>query len=370
MEREQCDVLIVGGGPAGSTAARALVTAGLDVMVLDRQPFPRDKVCAGWVTPPVWEALELNPGVYAAAGNVLQPMCRFRTSMLGGDEVETDYGEVVSYGIRRVEFDHYLLNRSGARLRLCEGVENIQRTGDKWLINGVIETPMLIGAGGHTCPVARLLGADIGSGPGVVAAQEIEFEMSDEEALRCSVDRQRPELFFVPELNGYGWVVRKGNYLNVGLGREHGLGVAHEIKQFRDRLVRDGKLPTSTPEKFKGHAYALYPQPSPRPRTAEGALLVGDAAGLAFAQSGEGIRPAVESALLAADTIVAAKGDYSQKQLLPYEEKLQRCYGKRHGQPSSLPFIPATMKRSLAKWLLTNPTFTRKVLLDRWFLHR
>lgn len=364
---EQCDVLIVGGGPAGSTAARALVAAGLDVVVLDKMAFPRDKVCAGWVTPAVWEALDLNPGVYAAAGNVMQPIRRFRTSLLGGVDVETDYEDVVSYAIRRVEFDHYLLKRSGARLRLCEELTSMERKGDKWLINGTIEAPMVIGAGGHTCPVARRLGADIGSGPGVVAAQEIEFEMSDEEAANCKVDAERPELFFVPELDGYGWVVRKGDYLNVGLGRDHGTGVAHEVKKFRDILVRNGKLPATTPEKFKGHAYALYPQTSPRQLTADGVVIIGDAAGLAYAQSGEGIRPAVESAQLAAQTIIEAKGDYRRERLLSYEEKLEARFGKRQVRAASLPSI---MKRGLARWLLGSSTFTRKVLLDRWFLHR
>ena len=48
---DTCDALVVGGGPAGSSCARALERAGLDVVVLDRASFPRDKVCAGWVTP-------------------------------------------------------------------------------------------------------------------------------------------------------------------------------------------------------------------------------------------------------------------------------------------------------------------------------
>ncbi|MGH8310611.1 MAG: FAD-dependent oxidoreductase, partial [Steroidobacteraceae bacterium] len=60
----QCDVLVVGGGPAGSTCAWALSRAGLEVLVIDRARFPRDKVCAGWVTLPVFEALELDPGEY------------------------------------------------------------------------------------------------------------------------------------------------------------------------------------------------------------------------------------------------------------------------------------------------------------------
>ncbi len=367
---EQCDVLIVGGGPAGSTAARALVSAGLDVVVLDKKTFPRDKVCAGWVTPPVWDALELAPGDYAAAGNVLQPIRRFRTSLLGGSAVETGYDEVVSYAIRRVEFDHFLLQRSGARLRLGEGVAKIERVGKQWRINDVIETPMLIGAGGHACPVARLLGAELGGGPGVIAAMEIEFEMNDGEAAHCPVEGDRPELFFCTELDGYGWVVRKGNYLNVGLGREQGLEIAHEMARFRDMLVGTGKLPTSTPERFKGHAYLLYPQPAPRPITADGVLTIGDASGLAYAQSGEGIRPAVESALLAAQTILKAQDDYSRSRLLPYESGLEQHFGKRKAYPVAVRLMPAAIKRSVARWLLGSPLFTRKVLLDRWFLHR
>src|SRR5690606_26023348 len=60
MARERCDVLVVGGGPGGSSCARALVRAGLDVVVLDRRRFPRDKVCAGWITPPVLATLEID----------------------------------------------------------------------------------------------------------------------------------------------------------------------------------------------------------------------------------------------------------------------------------------------------------------------
>ncbi|MGD8673637.1 MAG: FAD-dependent oxidoreductase, partial [Thiogranum sp.] len=57
---DRCDVLIVGGGPAGSSCAWALREAGLDVVVMDKAQFPRDKVCAGWITPAVIEELELD----------------------------------------------------------------------------------------------------------------------------------------------------------------------------------------------------------------------------------------------------------------------------------------------------------------------
>jgi flavin-dependent dehydrogenase len=57
---ETCDVIIVGGGPAGSSCAWKLRAAGWDVVVVDRANFPRDKVCAGWITPAVIEELQLD----------------------------------------------------------------------------------------------------------------------------------------------------------------------------------------------------------------------------------------------------------------------------------------------------------------------
>ena len=128
---DSCDALIVGGGPAGSTCAWKLRQAGLDVMVMDAAVFPRDKLCAGWITPPVVAELDLDPEAYrqgasdpgSPGGRTLQPITGFRVGLIGGrDEIETGYGRPVSFGIRRCEFDHYLLQRSGARLRLGHAV--------------------------------------------------------------------------------------------------------------------------------------------------------------------------------------------------------------------------------------------------------
>src|SRR5262245_5359412 len=119
---DSCDVLIVGGGPAGSSCAWGLRRSGRDVLVMDAASFPRDKVCAGWITPHVVDALELDLTDYRI-GRTLQPITGFRTGLVGGaDDLETAYDAAVSYGIRRCEFDHYLLQRSGARLRLGEPI--------------------------------------------------------------------------------------------------------------------------------------------------------------------------------------------------------------------------------------------------------
>ena len=132
---DQCDVLIVGGGPAGSSCAWTLRDSGLKIAILDRQRFPRDKVCGGWITPAVLEEMAIDPTQYTC-GRVLQPITGFRTSCIGGPVVETRYGRPISYGIRRYEFDDYLLKRSGATLYEGVQLKQIDRSGGNWVING------------------------------------------------------------------------------------------------------------------------------------------------------------------------------------------------------------------------------------------
>jgi flavin-dependent dehydrogenase len=171
---ESCDALIIGGGPAGSSCAWQLHSRGLNVMVMDKSIFPRDKVCAGWITPAVTEALQLDHEDYARQ-HVMQPITAFRTGLIDGEDVETRYPATVSYGIRRCELDNYLLQRSGARLRQGEALKSLQRDGTRWIVNGTISTPLVIGAGGHFCPVARSMGAKLGASEPAIAAKEIEF---------------------------------------------------------------------------------------------------------------------------------------------------------------------------------------------------
>lgn len=368
---ETCDVLIVGGGPAGSTCAWQLRKQGFDVMVMDKALFPRDKVCAGWITPAVVRALQLDTFAYARE-NILQRISSFRTGIIQGGELETHYPTPVSYGIRRSEFDSYLLRRSGARLKLGQALESMQRNGKNWLVNGTISTPMIVGAGGHFCPVARLLGAKVGNGELSVLAKEIEFEMTPEQQQACLVNSDTPELYFCPDLKGYGWCFRKGDFLNIGLGREGSGALPDQLNDFLDFLRERGRIPDNIPEKYHGHAYLLYGH-SNRKLIDDGVLLIGDSAGLAYPESGEGIRPAIESGLMAAASIAEAKNNYECMQLGSYPRRLRERFGSAaysgNGRESSVNGGLGFLRKMVAEFLLGNRWFTRNVLLDRWFLH-
>ena len=363
---ESCDVLIVGGGPAGSTCASRLTRAGLAVTVLDKSEFPRDKVCAGWITTQVVDELQIDAQDYAR-GRVLQPITGFVSGLGERSPQPVGYDRIVSYGIRRCEFDHYLLERSGARLRLAESWETMHRQDGRWIVNDSISAALVIGAGGHFCPIARFLGAQLGKDERVIAAQEIEFEMNDAQAASCGVAAERPELYFCEDLKGYGWCFRKGNFLNVGLGREGNHRLAEHVQTFSRWLESQGKVPAGAPGRFKGHAYLLYSH-AKRPVIGDGVLLIGDAAGLAYTQSGEGIRPAIESGMMAASIVTAARGDYRRERLAQYESDLRARFGARDESPA-LAILPDGLRMSLARALMQTQWFTRRVIIDRWFLH-
>ncbi len=161
--------------------------------------------------------------------------------------------------------------------------------------------------------MARALGGRAGDQIVTVAAQEIEFPLRPEDESHVRLRGEIPELYFCPDLAGYGWCFRKGNYLNIGLGRLNSPGVAAHVQSFCRFLRERGKVCCDVPERFHGHAYRIYERIAPK-LVDDGVLFIGDAAGLAYPQSGEGIRPAVESGLLAADVLAAAAGDYRRRQ--------------------------------------------------------
>jgi geranylgeranyl reductase family protein len=361
---EHRDAVVVGAGPAGSTCAWKLRQAGVDVLVIDRQEFPRDKTCAGWITPQVIGALELSPDEYGK-GRVIEQIAAFRVGLIGGGAVDVPFGRTVSYGIRRAEFDHFLVARSGAEFRPGTRVASLEHHGDRWIINGQIATPVIVGAGGHFCPVARALNPQPEAASAVVTQ---EAEVGVDSSGDCLVRPGVPEFYFAPDFEGYGWVFRKGAVVTIGLGRRASRDIHDHLRAFIDFLRETGRAPDLQSASWRGHAYFLYGS-SPRRRVADGVLLVGDSAGLAHPRSGEGIKPAVESGIRAAETILEACGDYRRDRLDAYPQRIVEHFGPERPGRGLRRILPRSVEHALGRRLLTSPWFARRVVLERWFLH-
>jgi flavin-dependent dehydrogenase len=278
----------------------------------------------------------------------------------------TDFHRVVSYGILRWEFDAYLLGRSGARLRTGEALRAFRRDGSGWIVNDALRAGIVVGAGGHFCPVARRLRGPVRAEQAIVA-EHSEYRPDPAALASSRIAGETPELFFWPDLLGYGWCVRKGAHLSIGAGRLTRAGFPASLREFIAMLDARELLGDAVPGPWKGHAYLLN-RTSERPLHDDHVLLVGDAAGLAFAPSGEGILTAVESGLMAADVILEAAPDWSRARLAPYAARIEARYGRRGGT-DLLARLPAAVRHAAARMLLSSPWLTRRLILEEGFLH-
>ena len=360
---EQREVVIVGAGPAGSSCAWLLRRAGLDVLVVDRQPFPRDKTCAGWITPGVLQSVGVPVEEYRGS-HLLEPIRAFRVGIIGGRAVDVAFDRPVSYGIRRSEFDHFLVQRCGAEFRPGAAVTSIRRDGARWILDERVETPILVGAGGHFCPVARAINPRTGSEPAVVTTEaEVPADTSGTSQTRPGV----PEFYFSPDFRGYGWVLQKGTHVTVGIGRQDPHRLRDHAQAFLEFLHTQRRIPDVRSAAWRGHAYLLYG--SGRRRIVDaGVVLVGDAAGCARPRSGEGIGPAVESGLLAAETIVEARHDPSRDRLAAYPRRLEQVFGPARPWSIAATYLPESTRNRLGRRLVGSRSFARRVVVEQWFL--
>lgn len=294
---QTCDVLIVGGGPAGSSAARVLKRAGADVLVLDKEQFPRLKLCAGWITPEVVRDLEIDISTYPH---------RFLTFERLHVHVKGLYVKVpcVQHSIRRVEFDAWLLERSGAPV-IRHTVRNIRQEGDMYVVDDAFRCRYLIGAGGTRCPVYRTFFREANPRAAELQTVTLEHEIPYEWQ-----DRDCHLWFFQKGLPGYAWYVPKENgWLNVGVG-----GMAERLKRsgkdirfyWQDFVRRlDRKLARGARYDPTGYSYFL--RGNVDVVRIGNAFITGDAAGLATRDMAEGIGPAVRSGIRAAQSILEGK---------------------------------------------------------------
>ncbi len=352
------DAIVVGGGPAGSECARVLSRGGLRVVVLDRARFPRVKLCGGWLSPPVWDVLELPARAYPAS---IWEWSRCHVQHAGTCHTVPGRG----YFIRRYEFDAFLLERSRAEV-VQHTVRSIERQDASWVVDGAYSAPILVAAGGTHCVVARHCFEKRRTS--LVAAQENEFLAGAEQVAATRVGRDgEPELLLHADLGGYSWNVPKGEWLNVGSGTSVPREVLTAWAAARDFFVDAGHIPASATarlDEVKGHSYYLFDPAHLAGCEQGGILVVGDALGLAHPLTAEGILPSLLSGHLAAEAVLAGdpssyRGalaahpimrDYAlARELLVAGIALKGRFGAHAARMPALPGVSRVAQAALAK---------------------
>ena len=310
------DVIVVGAGPAGATAARTLALGGAKVRLLDRCRFPRHKACGGAIS---MRALGRFPHLRAVLPRIsTRLISRLHLEAPAGGKITLESPEPAALMIRRIEFDHVLVQLAqDAGAELIEGVEISQASSTRDEVQlstrdgRIVRAPIVVAADGVNSVVARRLGFNRGWPVSSLALDMMEETPVD--ALRCS----DPDALWVSYghsgAQGYAYVFPKLDHVNVGIGyllSFYRAQVRHSPGELQQQLVstlcRRGVLVgRSQSARCTG---ALIPVGGPLKETARGrVLLAGDAGGFVNGCYAEGIYYAMVSGDLAAKAILAGR---------------------------------------------------------------
>jgi len=353
----EVDVVIVGAGPAGSTAAYHLAQAGLEVALLEKTAFPREKVCGDGLTPRAVRQL-VRMGIDTSAEGWLPN--RGLRIVGGGHTLELEWPDLASYppyGLvrRRTDFDELLAQqavKAGAHLHERTAVTGplVDERTDR--VVGVtarsadggpdveFRAPVVLAADGNSSRLSLSLGLHRREDRpmGVAVRTYYTSPRHDDDWLESWLelwDRSKPgEPSLLP---GYGWIFGMGDgTCNVGLGILN-TSAAFQHVDYRKLLL---SWLESTPEEWgfreQHRTGAIRGAALPmgfnrQPHYSRGVLLVGDAGGMVNPFNGEGIAYAMESGEIAAEVVAQGLARRSEAEreraLQAYPRILKDTYG-------------------------------------------
>ncbi|MCO6004411.1 geranylgeranyl reductase family protein [Actinoallomurus purpureus] len=346
----EADVIVVGAGPAGSTTAYHLAQAGLNVLLLEKTTFPREKVCGDGLTPRAVKQL-IKMGVdIDAPGWIRNKGLRI---IGGGTRLELPWPDLASYpdyGLvrTRMDFDQILAERAvaaGVKLRMNTNVTGPVLDDRTGRITGVVaktadgditfKAPLVVAADGNSTRLSLAMGLRKRDDRpiGVAVRRYYTSPRHEDDYLESWLELWDGDRL----LPGYGWIFGVGDGTsNVGLGL---LNTSDSFKNVDYRALLRSWL-AGMPEEW-GYAEenatgpvrgAALPMGFNRtPHYTRGLLLVGDAGGMINPFNGEGIAYAMESGEMAAEVIVQALGRPTAAQreraLHDYPRVLKEAYG-------------------------------------------
>jgi geranylgeranyl reductase family protein len=291
------DVAIVGGGPAGSTAAYRLADAGASVLLLDKATFPRDKPCGGGVT---GRAARLLP--FSIEPVVEDVADRLNCGLQYRHHVSRRARAPLAYMTQRRRLDHFLLQKAAAAgVEVREGETADARE---------LDARIVIGADGCNGSSAKQLGLAEGVVHGVALEANYPHERRFAGAMVLEIAVIR---------GGYGWIFPKGDHVNVGVG-----GNGEEGPKLRAELKRMCEAYGIDPDAAQDIRGYRLPMRMPRTPLARGrTAVIGDAAGLVDPFTGDGMYEAFLSARLVADAALEVLAGRAQD-LMAYQAAVER----------------------------------------------
>lgn len=299
MAQHHFDVIVVGGGPAGSSAAYCLAKSGFNVAVVDRAVFPRNKLCGGLLS---GRSYKVYSAIFEKSwDSTIDIVCH------GVDffNKETKLNSVRDYKpiffTCRSNFDAHLLELAeSAGANVIQGANVTQVDVEATSIvtrNGMrLTSDFLVGADGVSGRVARAISADPCWQSNLALGLEIELPID-----RVQWEISEPQIYFGLVEWGYGWIFPKAKTYTIGLGGL--LSKNTDIKKAFERFLKivcdtDPGIP------FSGHhiPFGNFLNEPGRGNV----LLTGDSAGLVEPITGEGIAFAMQSGRYAAEAIIEA----------------------------------------------------------------
>lgn len=356
------DVAVCGAGPSGSTAARFLAENGYNVLLIDKDRFPRDKCCGGCLRPTITEFQFLKK----ILDETVETKCyhaRIYNEKL--DYIDYALDEPMKYDMRRINFDYALVKASvDAGAELCENtkVKNVKVSSENVTVRtdkDEIVCQAVIGAGGMLDPVARYLRRREGLPEnwskdeiGFVFAKEYEV---DESFISDNYGKEMTtHIHLKPKgIYGYGWTFPKRQHLNVGFGAFWSdiekIDVHDTFDYYLNILKKSSLFPKGIEKgRVKG---ALLPLRGPIRKTySERILIVGDAAGFVSPISGDGIYYAIDSGRLSAQVLSKCleRNDLSSDSLSAYQDAWRKKWG---GELKTLCYFADRMFQSLDRYI-------------------
>jgi geranylgeranyl reductase family protein len=284
-----CDIVVIGGGPAGLTAARVAAAAGADTMVLERARHPRYKTCGGGLIGASLAALPFAPPARDRVDRLV-------LTLRGGSLVaRTATGPLLAM-VNRSEFDAALCDAAlaaGARVEQNATVRAVEQDAGGVRVRLAdgrsVRARTAVGADGSSGVSARHVGVTFDQ---VDLGLELELPVDGERQQRW---RHRVLLDWGPMPGSYAWVFPKDDTLTVGVIAARGQG--EQTRRYLAEFVRWLELDGTVPRQDSGHLTRCRADDSPLRR--DRVIVAGDAAGLMEPMTREGISYALRSGALA-----------------------------------------------------------------------